>query len=75
MRWTAQVRQLGGLSATQIVAIFALSGCACQERPNITSPDRVNGKVGESFSYRIEADHAPTSFAANVPPPVGLSVK
>jgi len=47
---------------------------ATPQPPSITSLLTATATVGAAFSYQIVATNLPTSYAANVPPPAGLSV-
>lgn len=42
--------------------------------PLITSQLTASGTIGQAFNYQITTTSAATSFAANVPPPVGLTI-
>lgn len=52
-----------------VALVVAMLGCA----PRITSPSSASGRVGQSFSYQIEATRSPSAFRASLPPPGGLS--
>jgi len=47
---------------------------ATPQPPSITSALTATAVIGTPFTYQIAATNIPTSYAANVPPPAGLSI-